>query len=49
MLERILQWDRETFVYLNSLGIEQYDFFWSTVTKYPHGYLYSSFSSHFFL
>ncbi len=35
MLERILQWDRETFVYLNSLGIEQYDFFWSTVTKYP--------------
>lgn len=35
MLDRILQWDREAFIYLNSLGIEQYDFFWSTVTKYP--------------
>lgn len=35
MLDKILQWDREAFVYLNSLGIEQYDFFWSTVTKYP--------------
>ncbi|WP_419212352.1 phosphatase PAP2 family protein [Maribacter sp. X9] len=35
MLDKILQWDREAFVYLNSLGIEQYDFFWSTVTKFP--------------
>lgn len=35
MLDRILQWDRETFVYLNNLGIEQYDFFWSTLTKFP--------------
>ena len=35
MLDRILEWDRDTFVYLNSLGIEQYDFFWSTVTKFP--------------
>ncbi|WP_339653299.1 phosphatase PAP2 family protein [uncultured Maribacter sp.] len=35
MLDKILQWDRETFVYLNSLGIEQYDLFWSTVTKFP--------------
>ncbi|TLP80981.1 phosphatase PAP2 family protein [Maribacter sp. ACAM166] len=35
MLDRVLQWDREAFVYLNSLGIEQYDFFWSTVTKFP--------------
>jgi len=35
MLDKILQWDRDAFVYLNSLGIEQYDFFWSTVTKYP--------------
>ena len=33
MLERILQWDRETLVYLNSLGIEDYDLFWSTVTN----------------
>ncbi|WP_339629958.1 phosphatase PAP2 family protein [uncultured Maribacter sp.] len=35
MLDKILQWDRETFVYLNSLGIEEYDLFWSTVTKFP--------------
>ena len=33
MLERILQWDRETLIYLNSLGIEEYDIFWSTVTN----------------
>ncbi|WP_394975030.1 phosphatase PAP2 family protein [uncultured Croceitalea sp.] len=32
MLEKLLKWDRETFVYLNSLGIEQYDSFWSTIT-----------------
>ena len=32
MLEKILQWDRDTFVYLNSLGIEKYDTFWSTIT-----------------
>ncbi|WP_422083892.1 phosphatase PAP2 family protein [Ulvibacterium sp.] len=33
MLEKILQWDRDTFIYLNNLGIEEYDFFWSTVTN----------------
>ncbi len=33
MLEKFLQWDRETFIYLNSLGIEEYDVFWSTVTN----------------
>lgn len=33
MLEKLLQWDRDTFVYLNSLGIEKYDGFWSTVTN----------------
>lgn len=32
MFDSLLEWDRETFIYLNSLGIEQYDFFWSTVT-----------------
>ncbi|RIV67465.1 phosphatase PAP2 family protein [Flagellimonas aequoris] len=32
MWENLLQWDRDTFVYLNSLGIERYDGFWSTVT-----------------
>ena len=35
MLEHLLQWDRDTFIYLNSLGIEDYDIFWSTVTKIP--------------
>ncbi|MFS4469517.1 phosphatase PAP2 family protein [Maribacter sp. 2210JD10-5] len=35
MWESIRQWDRETFIYLNSLGVEQYDLFWSTVTKIP--------------
>jgi len=33
MLDKILQWDRETLIYLNSLGIEEYDLFWSTVTN----------------
>lgn len=35
MLDRLLEWDRDTFIYLNNLGIEQYDTFWSTVTKFP--------------
>ncbi|KKN19254.1 hypothetical protein LCGC14_0947610 [marine sediment metagenome] len=29
-----MEWDRETFIYLNNLGIEQYDFFWITVTDF---------------
>nr|WP_299383883.1 phosphatase PAP2 family protein [Allomuricauda sp.] len=33
MLEQLLQWDQDTFVYLNGLGIAKYDLFWSTVTK----------------
>lgn len=33
MLEKILQWDRDTFIYLNNLGIEEYDLFWATVTN----------------
>lgn len=32
MWERLLQWDRDTFIYLNSLGIEEYDWFWSLAT-----------------
>lgn len=32
MLDKLLEWDKNTFIYLNSLGIEQYDFFWATVT-----------------
>ncbi len=33
MLETLKQWDRELFVYLNSLGIERFDGFWIYVTK----------------
>jgi len=33
MLEKMLKWDRDTFVYLNGLGIEKYDVFWATVTN----------------
>lgn len=33
MLDAILEWDRETFIYLNNLGLEQYDTFWSTITN----------------
>ncbi len=32
MLKHLLDWDRETFLYLNGLGIERYDGFWSSVT-----------------
>jgi undecaprenyl-diphosphatase len=34
MWERLLKWDRDTFIYLNGLGIEQHDVFWSTVTQF---------------
>ncbi|CAM4351168.1 phosphatase PAP2 family protein [Zobellia nedashkovskayae] len=34
MLDRILEWDRETFIYLNNLGIEDYDQFWVIVTHF---------------
>ena len=33
MLKELLEWDKNTFIYLNSLGIEEYDLFWSTVTN----------------
>lgn len=33
MLEALLKWDRETFVYLNNLGLEKYDVFWSAITN----------------
>ncbi|MEB8330589.1 phosphatase PAP2 family protein [Flavobacteriaceae bacterium KMM 6897] len=33
MLEKIAEWDRNIFIYLNSLGIEDYDVFWSIVTN----------------
>ncbi|RYC50205.1 phosphatase PAP2 family protein [Flagellimonas olearia] len=34
MLERLLEWDRDTFIYLNGLGIEKYDGFWTVVTNF---------------
>jgi undecaprenyl-diphosphatase len=33
LLDRLLLWDRETFLYLNSLGVEDYDIFWSVATN----------------
>lgn len=33
MWQTIKQWDRDLFIYLNSLGIEKYDQFWVTVTQ----------------
>ncbi|MEM9647950.1 MAG: phosphatase PAP2 family protein [Bacteroidota bacterium] len=33
MLEKLLKWDRDTFIYLNGLGTESYDAFWSTITE----------------
>ncbi|MFT4832979.1 MAG: undecaprenyl-diphosphatase [Psychroserpens sp.] len=33
MLEKIAEWDQIIFIYLNSLGIEDYDVFWSIVTN----------------
>lgn len=35
MLDKLLQWDRNAFIYLNNLGVEEFDAFWSTVTKIP--------------
>lgn len=33
MLDTLKHWDREIFVFLNSLGIEQFDGFWLVVTQ----------------
>ncbi|WP_420602508.1 phosphatase PAP2 family protein [Flagellimonas sp.] len=33
MLEQLLTWDRNTFVYLNGLGSPEYDQFWSIATE----------------
>ncbi len=35
MLEQLIEWDRETLIFLNSLGIEQYDGFWTLITQIP--------------
>jgi len=34
MLKALLEWDRQTFLYLNSLGAEPYDGFWSIITEF---------------
>lgn len=36
MLERLLQWDREAFIYLNSFGSETYDVLWSAITTFSN-------------
>ena len=33
MLEGLLDWDRRTLIFLNGLGSETYDSFWSLVTN----------------
>lgn len=33
MVDKILQWDRDLFIFLNSLGSESYDGFWLLITK----------------
>jgi undecaprenyl-diphosphatase len=33
MLRHLLEWDRNTFIYLNNLGTEDYDLFWVIVTN----------------
>lgn len=33
MLKHLLEWDRNTFIYLNNLGTESYDLFWVIVTN----------------
>lgn len=36
MLEKILEWDRSTFIYLNNLGIEEYDGLWNGITTFSN-------------
>lgn len=33
MFKKLLNWDQETFIYLNGLGTKQYDSFWSIITE----------------
>ncbi|UII80590.1 phosphatase PAP2 family protein [Flagellimonas sp. CMM7] len=33
MLEKLLKWDRDTFIYFNGLGAKEFDFFWSIITN----------------
>jgi len=33
MIDKLVQWDRDLFIWLNNLGIERYDSFWVFVTQ----------------
>ncbi len=33
MLKKLFEWDKEIFIYLNTLGIEEYDTFWTVATE----------------
>lgn len=35
MFEKLLEWDQQALIYLNTSGSEQFDAFWLTVTKFP--------------
>lgn len=50
MWEQLQQWDRDLFIYVNSLGKEGYDNFWIFVTKIEHWIpLYLLFFALFFI
>lgn len=50
MLEKLQDWDRRLFVFLNNLGIERYDSFWIFVTDPRHWIpLYILFFALFFI
>ncbi len=34
MFEKLLQWDRAAFIYLNNLGLEDFDLFWTIITDF---------------
>ncbi len=36
MFEKLLEWDRRAFIYLNNLGIEKYDGLWTAITSFTH-------------
>jgi undecaprenyl-diphosphatase len=36
MLEKLLEWDRQAFIYLNNMGIEEYDGLWSAITTFSN-------------
>lgn len=35
MLEQLIEWDKEALIFLNSLGVEEYDSFWTQITQIP--------------